>query len=432
MLEKRNVYRLPWSLNDNPIAWLEVTDACNIQCEGCYRRQMAGHKSLTEIKEEILFFKKWRNPDNISIAGGEPLLHPQIDEIVAYIAENNIKPILLTNAIALTPERLRELKKTGLAGLTIHIDSQQNRPDWEKKTEIELNELRQYYTDMVAAEGGLHLTFNSTVYPSTLHEVPDVVRWGHTNMDCVDGLVFIAFRTVATDWGYAAHNQDDQEVDAQQLSYISEHFDDKFISSIDIYQVLKDNFPQYEASAYLGGTVRHTSFKWLLGGVIGSKKKIYGSIGKKVMEIAQTGHHLFKGTYLAYKVGNKISRLVFLLSPWDKTVRQTKRNWLKEVIRRPGRLFNTLHVQSINIVQAPDLLPDGQVDMCENCPDMTIYEGKLVNSCRLDEYRLFGGLLSAVSRPQEKNIAENESISKEEPAAVSVDKITTFQATDEK
>ncbi len=28
--------------------------------------------------------------------------------------------------------------------------------------------------------------------------------------------------------------------------------------------------------------------------------------------------------------------------------------------------------------------------MCDSCPDMTYYNGKLINSCRMDEYRLFG------------------------------------------
>ena len=82
-LQKRDLYRLPWSKNDNPIAWLEVTDICNLRCEGCYRQKLTGHKPLEQIKEEILFFKEWRNPDNASIAGGEPLLHPEITEIVA-------------------------------------------------------------------------------------------------------------------------------------------------------------------------------------------------------------------------------------------------------------------------------------------------------------------------------------------------------------
>jgi MoaA/NifB/PqqE/SkfB family radical SAM enzyme len=59
------------------------------------------------------------------------LIHPQIFDIVAYIAENGIKPIILRMRW-LTPEMLRELK-AGLAGFTVHIDSHQNRPHWRNK-----------------------------------------------------------------------------------------------------------------------------------------------------------------------------------------------------------------------------------------------------------------------------------------------------------
>jgi hypothetical protein len=34
--------------------------------------------------------------------------------------------------------------------------------------------------------------------------------------------------------------------------------------------------------------------------------------------------------------------------------------------------------------------------MCDSCPDMTYYEGRLVHSCRLDEYRLYGTLAKPV------------------------------------
>jgi len=403
-LDKRNLYRFPWSMNDNPIAWLEVSDICNIHCEGCYRQRLTGHKSLDQIKEEILFFKQWRNPDNVSIAGGEPLIHPQIVDIVAFIAQNGIKPIILTNAVALTPEMLRELKKAGLAGFTIHIDSHQNRPHWRGKSEAELNELRQHYADMVAAERGLYVIFNSTVYPSTFREIPDVVRWGQANIDRVHGLVFITYRTATTD-AHVAHDVADQQVDFGKLSYVVESFDEKFVTSPEVYQIIKDTLPEFEPSGYLGGSIVHTSYKWLAGAFIGSKKKVYGSVGKKTMEMAQAGHHLLKGTYLAYLSQAKIGAQVFLLSPWDATLRQAARNWLREVVRHPGRLLESLHVQSIGIIQAPDLLSEGRADMCDSCPDMTVYDGKLINSCRMDEYRLFGGFLSVVEQPAESEHA---------------------------
>jgi MoaA/NifB/PqqE/SkfB family radical SAM enzyme len=403
-LDKRNLYRFPWSMNDNPIAWLEITDVCNIHCEGCYRQHITGHKPLEQVKDEILFFKRWRNPDNASIAGGEPLIHPHIVDIVAFIARNGIKPIILTNAMALKPDMLHELKKAGLAGFTIHIDRYQNRPHWKDKTERELNELRQQCADMVAAEGGLYVIFNSTVYPSTFHEIPDVVRWGQANIDKVHGLVFITYRTATTDIN-VARDSADREVDFGQLSYVRESFDEKFVTAPEVYQIIKDHCPEYEPSGYLGGSIRHDSFKWLTGALIGSKKQMYGSIGKKAMELAQAGHHLLKGTYLAYLSSAKVGRRVFLFSPWDTTVRGAARTWLKDVLRHPTRLFDGLYIQSIGIIQAPDLLPDGRADMCDSCPDMTVYDGKLINSCRMDEYRLFGGFLSVVAREKVEGIA---------------------------
>ena len=401
MLDKRALYRLPWSMNDNPIAWLEITDICNIHCEGCYRQRLTGHKSLEQIKEEILFFKQWRNPDNVSIAGGEPLVHPQIMDIVAFIAQNRMKPVVLTNAMVMTPEVLRELKKAGCAGFTIHIDSHQNRPSWRGKSEGELNELRQQCAVMVAEAGGMYAIFNSTVYPSSFHEIPDVVRWGQANIERVQGLVFITYRTATTATNVAT-DYADRQVDISRLSYTTEAFDEEFVTSPEVAQIIKETVPEYEPAAYLGGTILHTSFKWLAGALMGSQGKFYGSVGPKAMELGQAGHHFLMGTYLAYLSTAGIGAKVFLLSPFDAGLRRAARRWLGEVVRHPGKLFAGVHMQSIAIIQAPDLQPDGRADMCDSCPDMTIWDGKLINSCRMDEYRLFGGFVSVVQQPQEQ------------------------------
>jgi hypothetical protein len=72
------------------------------------------------------------------------------------------------------------------------------------------------------------------------------------------------------------------------------------------------------------------------------------------------------------------------------------------VLQHPGRLFDDIYTQSIGIIQAPDLLPDGRADMCDSCPDITIFDGKFINSCRMDEYRLFGGFVSVLEKKEEK------------------------------
>ena len=192
--EKRDLYRFPWSLNDNPQGWVEITDICNLHCRGCYRQRLEGHKPLEKIKEEIGFLKRWRNIDNISLAGGEPVLHPDIVEIVRFITGQGLKPFMLGNGVALTKEICIDLKKAGLVGLGLHIDMGQDRPGWEGKNEMELCALRERLADMVYGVGGISCNFNITVYNENFQFVPDLVKWAVRNAKKVQGFTFMTYR----------------------------------------------------------------------------------------------------------------------------------------------------------------------------------------------------------------------------------------------
>ena len=89
---------------------------------------------------------------------------------------------------------------------------------------------------------------------------------------------------------------------------------------------------------------------------------------------------------------------MFNLWPFDAASRKAYANWWKMVLRKPAALFDRVYVQSIGIIQAPDILPDGRADMCDSCPDITYLDGKLVNSCRMDEVRLFGSFVNVVEK----------------------------------
>ena len=195
IVDHTKLYRLPWTLPDNAISWLEPTSACNLACDGCYRENVASsHKSLDVVRYEVQLFKRLRNSDGISIAGGDPLIHPNIVEIVRMVHELGMKPIVNTNGGRLTMPLLRELKKAGVFGFTFHIDSKQGRPGWKDKTEVDLNELRLQYASMLHEVGDITCSFNSTVYEDTLQYVPELVDWAHKHIDIVQVMVFILFR----------------------------------------------------------------------------------------------------------------------------------------------------------------------------------------------------------------------------------------------
>lgn len=396
---KEDLYRLPWSMTDNPIGWVEITDICNIHCKGCYRLVLGeGHKPLEKIKEEILFMKKWRNCDGITLAGGEPILHPEIREIIRFIHENKMKSIVLTNGYGINEKLVKDLKELGVTGFSFHIDSTQTRPDKQKKqlkSEMELNDIRLRVAELLR-KYKMYAHFGITVTPQSLPEVPAFIQWAIDHMDMVNGISLIIYRGIPVTPGmeyYAGDKKINLGVDGLGYAVDEEGVKDIGITSKEVYSVIKEHFPGYEACAYLGGTADHTSYKWLIGNImINDKGKVFGGYGKRAMEITQTYHHFSNGTYLVYP-HKRIGKKVLLAALFDKQARKAAGNYFRYVLANPARLFRPLHVFGIGIVQAPDMMPDGRMNMCDDCPDMCVYEGKLVYSCRLDEYRQYGDLL---------------------------------------
>ncbi len=392
-IDHRQLYRLPWTLPDNAISWLEPTSACNLACDGCYRENVASsHKGMDVVREEVDTFLRLRNCDGISIAGGDPLMHPEVVEIVRYIASKGVKPILNTNGGRLTKELLRELKKAGVYGFTFHVDSKQGRPKWKDKNEVDLNELRLEYAEMLAEAGGISCSFNSTVYEDTLSQVPDLVEWAGKHIDIVNVMVFILYRAAVPnlpfDW-YAGG----QKVNMGRLVY-SENKERKIdMKAPEVVAEIRKRFPDFTPSAYLNGTEKPDSFKWLLTGRLGSKGgKIYGYVGAKFMEVMQTMHHIGTGKYLAYEKPQltKKGRSMMLLSPLDRGMRRIAGNYASSLLTRPDRLFRGVYYQSVMIIQPVDFLENGYQNMCDGCPDMTVWNGELVWSCRMEELKQFG------------------------------------------
>jgi len=399
-LDYTKLYRLPWSLPDNAISWLEPTKKCNLHCEGCYRENdPKGHKTIEQVKEDLATFKRLRISDAVSIAGGDPLTHPEIVEIVWLIARDGSKPILNTNGLALSRELLVELKKAGLKGLTLHIDSKQNRPGWKGKNDIELNDLRLHFAEMIAEVGGMSCSFNSTIYNDTFQYIPELVAWAQRHIDIVQVLVFILFREAVIE-GLHDYYVGAQKVDMTRLVYSATSVPQKYFTAPEVVALIQERFPEFQPCAYLNGTEKPDSYKWLLTCRIGTRERIYGYCGPKFLEIAQTWHHLKTGKYLSYASPDVTGRAkwMFLLAPLDQGLKQAAKEYFRSVVRRPDNLAKKLHLQSIMIIQPIDLLGGGNQNMCDGCPDITVWNGRLVWSCRMEELFKFGSFVRTVPR----------------------------------
>ena len=292
-LDHRKLYRLPWSVTDNVISWLEPTKECNIYCDGCYSANAKGsHKSLEQVRSDLDVFERFRQTDAVSIAGGDPLVHPEIVEVVRMIAARGLKPVVNTNGHGLTPSLLRDMKAAGLSGFTFHVDSLQTRPGWKGATEIELNELRQDYADRAAEAGGISCAFNSTVYEKTLPFAPDILEWARRahRHRARAGL----HRLPRRDQERFDYFVGEERVDVHRLVY-SEPRRAHRHRRADIVAAMQDRLPDFEPCAYLNGTESPDSFKWLMTLRVGDRKRFVGNAGPKFIELAQVWNHLVTG-----------------------------------------------------------------------------------------------------------------------------------------
>ncbi len=417
-VDAANLYRLPWTMPDNGITWLEPTAHCNLNCYGCYRKNIKNsNKPLEEVKHELDFFQSMRKTDCVSIAGGEPLLYPNIVELVADITSRGLKPIINSNGIALTKELLHELKKAGIFGFTFHIDSKQGRgrgPQWEGKNELDLNELRLHYAKMLADEGGIACSFNSTVYEDTLQYVPDLVEWAQKHIDIVHTMVFILFRYITPDTPYDFY-AGSQKITWNDIHYHSEKEEKTDIMAPDVVAEIRKRYPDFSPAAYLNGTHAPDHFKWLLTERIGNKSKIFGYAGSKFIELVMTLYHYKKDRYLSYATPKTLSLgRTTLFNAWmvDKGIRKAFRKYLAYLAANPFRVFNKVNMQSIMIIQPVDLMPNGDQSMCDGCPDITYWKDKngreqLVWSCRLEEPMQYGDFLRMIPQNEKTPVTEN-------------------------
>ncbi|RMD88661.1 MAG: NAD-dependent epimerase/dehydratase family protein [Alphaproteobacteria bacterium] len=402
-LDHLSLYRLPWNYADNGISWLEPSTKCNLRCEGCYRDlEHPVHKSLAEMRDELMVFKRLRKSDCMSIAGGDPLVYPHIVELVRMVKEMGWKPIINTNGVALTEPLLRDLKRAGAFGFTFHIDTSQNRPRAKGWSETELNKVRLHYAEMLARVGGLACSFNATISEKTLAEVPALVDWARAHADIVHTMVFILFRSPRLEGAF------DFYAHGRKLNFGGTYKETTWggkrsVFASEIVETIRSVEPAYRPAAYLNGTVNPASFKWLLANRIVLDGETVGYVSPRFLELVQTGSHLFRGRYLSYAGPRALRRgklAAFLSGLVDRDMRRLYGRLLRAMLARPSRLLRPAHMQSLMIIQPVNFEPDGRQDMCDGCPDMTVHEGRLVWSCRLEELLKHGCFVESV--PQER------------------------------
>ncbi len=106
---------------------IETTNSCNLRCPVCpthfAMRRERGFMDFGLYKSIIDEFKKGdKKPRIVMIFAGEPLLHPKVDEFIAYASKNGHKTFISTNATLLSRDLAKRLITAGLTSIHLCLD----------------------------------------------------------------------------------------------------------------------------------------------------------------------------------------------------------------------------------------------------------------------------------------------------------------------
>jgi len=143
-----------------------------MHCEHCYRDagvQAEDELSTNEAKRLIEQIAKAGFKIMI-FSGGEPLMRPDIIELVRYAASLGLRPVFGTNGTLITPEMARDLKVAGAMGMGISLDSlDQEKHDAFRKYQGAWKEAVRGMEN--CREAGLPFQIHTTVMEWNAHEI---------------------------------------------------------------------------------------------------------------------------------------------------------------------------------------------------------------------------------------------------------------------
>jgi len=137
---------------------------CNLACTYC--------NEFDDVSDPVPLEEMLRRIDHlgrlgtsvITISGGEPLLHPELDQIIARIRKTGAIAGMITNGYLLMPDRIERLNRAGLDHMQISIDNVM--PDEVSKKSLKVLDKK---LQMLAEHADFHVNINSVVGGGIAH-----------------------------------------------------------------------------------------------------------------------------------------------------------------------------------------------------------------------------------------------------------------------
>ena len=147
------------------VLMLEPLFRCNLACAGCGKIQYPAHVLKMNMTPEDCFKAVDEcGAPMVSIPGGEPLMHPEIDKIVAGLVERKKYIYLCTNALLLK-EKIHLFKPSKYLSFSVHVDGSKDHHDFSVCKEGGYDQAVEGIKE--AVKRGFRVTTNTTLFDGT-------------------------------------------------------------------------------------------------------------------------------------------------------------------------------------------------------------------------------------------------------------------------
>jgi MoaA/NifB/PqqE/SkfB family radical SAM enzyme len=158
MREARFVARAIRSTKHPILAHLIPMRRCNLACGYCNEYDKVSEPvPLVTVKRRIDRLAEF-GTSAITLSGGEPMLHPDIDAIISHIRSTGALTGLISNGYYMTRDRIERLNRAGLEYLQISIDNV--KPDEVSQKSLKVLDR---YLKYLAEYADFHININSVV-----------------------------------------------------------------------------------------------------------------------------------------------------------------------------------------------------------------------------------------------------------------------------
>jgi len=156
--ETRMFARAMQSASHPILAQIVPTRRCNLDCAYCNEYDKVSRPVPLDIMLRRIDRLADLGTTIITLSGGEPMLHPDLDAIIQRIRQRGAIATLITNGLLLTRDRIRSLNLAGLDYLQISIDNV--LPDETSKKSLKVLDLKLQW---LAKYAEFQVTINSVL-----------------------------------------------------------------------------------------------------------------------------------------------------------------------------------------------------------------------------------------------------------------------------